>query len=522
MYSADRIGHYENDAHGRSMNAPTSFLWHDYETFGADPMYDRPAQFAARRTDAELNPVGEPVTWYCAPADDVLPHPAACLITGITPQQARRAGIPENEFAARIHAEMTVAGTCNAGYNSIRFDDVVTRHLFYRNLLDPYEREWRNGNSRFDLIDLARMCYALRPEGMEWPLRDAVDPAGAVLRVPSFRLEDLARANGIEHGQAHEALADVEATIALARRLRDAQPRLFDWALGLRDTATAQGLLDPADPKPVVHTSSRVPAARGCTTLVLPLAVLPDRPKSVVVFDLMGDAGPLLTEPAEDLADRIFTPAADMPEGEERLPLKVVHCNHVPMLAPEATLKGADLDRIGLDLTRCHRTAAALRPALRDIHRKVIEVYARPFADEGPGGGDADQALYSGGFFQKHDRFLMSKALKTEPGELGHHAWSFEDPRLPVLLFRYRARNYPETLTAREAAAWDEDRARRLLDPADPRQLDYTVFRETLAAARAECGDDPAAQRILDQLEAWPAEIGLDRLARERAAERLA
>jgi len=173
------------------MNPTGQFLWHDYETFGTHPALDRPAQFAAIRTDAELNVIGEPVEWYCAPADDLLPHPVACLITGITPQQAARKGVIEAEFSRLIHDEMMQPGTCSAGYNNLKFDDEFSRNIFYRNFRDPYEREWRNGNSRFDLINLARMCFALRPEGIEWPLNEAGKP--------SFRLEHLTAANQIGH-----------------------------------------------------------------------------------------------------------------------------------------------------------------------------------------------------------------------------------------------------------------------------------------------------------------------------------
>ena len=180
------------------MNPEHTFLWHDYETFGAYPQLDRPAQFAAIRTNAALEPVGEPINWYCQPARDVLPHPIASLITGITPQEALKKGLVEAEFAAKIHAEMMEPGTCSAGYNSIHFDDEFSRNLFYRNFYDPYEREYKNGNSRWDLIDLARMCYALRPAGIEWPEHEPGKP--------SFKLEHLSAANQIEHLGAHEAL----------------------------------------------------------------------------------------------------------------------------------------------------------------------------------------------------------------------------------------------------------------------------------------------------------------------------
>ncbi|MEO6690022.1 MAG: exodeoxyribonuclease I, partial [Dokdonella sp.] len=186
-----------------------TLLWHDYETTGADPRRDRPAQFAAIRTTLELEPVGEPMSIFCKPAADVLPHPEACLITGITPQQMQRDGVIEAEFAALVNEAMAEPGTCNVGYNSLRFDDEFTRHLLYRNFHDPYEREWKDGNSRWDLIDLARMCYALRPDGIEWPRRDD----GSA----SFRLEHLARANHIAQARAHDAVSDVEALIGLAR-----------------------------------------------------------------------------------------------------------------------------------------------------------------------------------------------------------------------------------------------------------------------------------------------------------------
>ena len=134
-----------------AMPAPT-FLWHDYETFGAVPRRDRPAQFAAIRTDADLNEIGEPMMLYCQPALDVLPEPESCLITGITPQECLAKGVPEHEFARRINDALAEPGTIGVGYNSIRFDDEVTRHLLWRNLRDPYAREWQNGCGRWDLL----------------------------------------------------------------------------------------------------------------------------------------------------------------------------------------------------------------------------------------------------------------------------------------------------------------------------------------------------------------------------------
>jgi exodeoxyribonuclease-1 len=485
------------------MRTNKTFLWHDYETFGTNPAADRPVQFAAIRTDEELEPVGDPRVWYCSPADDVLPQPQACLVTGITPQQARMHGECEAIFARRIHEEMMQPGTCSAGYNSLRFDDVFTRNLFYRNLRDAYEREYKHGNSRWDLIDLTRMCFALRPDGIEWPAHEDGKP--------SFRLEDLTRANGIEHSGAHDALADVQATLELARLLRRAQPRLFEWGLRMRDSKTVAGLVDPAEPNPLLHSSARIPALRGCTTLVLPLAVHPQRPKAVVVFDLASDPEPLLSEPADVIHDLVFTPSADMPDGVERLPLKLVQSNHVPMLAPLGTLRGVDCERIGLDQERCLANARRLIASLPSVREKVASVFAHGYSGIEET-SDPDRALYSGGFFSPADRHLLNKILSIAPADLGKHLWSFQDERLQVMLFRYRARNYPDTLNLEERRLWNQDRKHRLVETEDPAYFTVRDLRESVASLRSERKDDPGALEILDQIESWIAEIGLDDL----------
>jgi exodeoxyribonuclease-1 len=479
------------------MKSEQTFLWHDYETFGANPALDRPAQFAAIRTNAALEPIGEPLNWYCQPARDVFPHPIASLITGITPQDAQKNGLVEAEFAANIHAEMMEAGTCSAGYNSIHFDDEFSRNLFYRNFYDPYEREYKNSNTRWDLIDLARMCYALRPEGIEWPEHEPGKP--------SFKLEHLSAANKIEHLGAHEALSDVLATIGLARLIQKRQPRLFEWALKMRDQHHVMQMMSPANPVPFLHTSSRIPATRGCTTMVLPLSIYPDRKKSVIVVDLQSDPEPLLNLTAEQISDRLFTPAKDLPEGVERIGLKAIHSNHVPMIAPAATLKGVNCERIGLDSQRCFDHAEKLLPFLTQLRNKVMDVF-RPYP---PGTqSDPDHMIYSGGFFSNADRSLMDKVRRTDPDNLGRQNWPFKDPRLAEMLFRFRARNFPATLSQNESLQWNTQRLDRLNHPADDRQLNPDTFRKEISAARQTREGDTQAQTILDQLEAWANEIG--------------
>lgn len=469
-----------------------SFYWHDYETWGADPRRDRPAQFAGVRSDEALECVSEPLVLYCRPADDMLPQPEACLITGITPQRALAEGVCEAEFTTRVHAELARPGTCGTGYNSIRFDDEVTRHSLYRNFFDPYAREWQNGNSRWDLIDSVRLTHALRPQGIVWPERAP--------GVTSFRLEDLSAANGIAHESAHDALSDVYATLDLARLLRRRQPRLFDYALSLRDKRRVAGLLDLRQRRVVLHVSEKFPAELGCIAPVLPLARYPGNKNGIVVYDLRQDPAALLELDAETLHARVFTPVAELPQGQERLRLKTVHVNRCPVLAPTGTLTGEAAERWQIDLHRAERHAETLRANMALVEEKVRTVHSmKRFPTE----TDPDRMLYAGGFFGDADRRAMARLREMAPAELGTTHLAFEDERLPEMLFRYRGRNWPQSLSEPERSAWESYRRRRLSDPAGGASLGLAEYRQRLAQLRGECADDRDKRALLDELEAW-------------------
>ena len=471
-----------------------SFFWHDYETFGANPRQDRPCQFAGIRTDTDLNPVGDPVELWCQPTDDMLPHPAACLITGITPQRAAECGMPEPQFIAAVLAELGKPGTCGVGYNSLRFDDEVTRHAAWRNFHDPYSREWRNGCSRWDIIDMVRLTYALRPDGIEWPLRDDGQP--------SFRLEHLAAANQLQLDRAHDALSDVHTTIALARLIRDRQPRLYDYVVSNRDKQAARSMLGLRQPQPVLHVSQKFPAAQGCLTVVLPLCAHPTNKNAVLVFDLRHHPQELLDLSAEDIQERIFTPTADLPEDVSRIPVKAVHINKCPVLAPLETLQAAQAQRLSLDLSACLQHADLLRPHQPQVAEKLAEVFSTSFET----GSDPEQDLY-GGFIGDADRRQCDKVLQSPPEALA--GVQFDDPRLRELLFRYRARHHPQTLDAGEREEWQQWRQRRL-EFAPDGGLTLAEFQQLvtqLSDQLAEPGEAPAAngdtRRVLADLQAW-------------------
>ena len=473
---------------------PNSLYWHDYETWGANPRLDRPAQFAGLRTDLDFNPLGSPLVLYCRPADDVLPNPEACLITGLTPQRALADGVIEAELFAAIHEQLAQPGTCALGYNTLRFDDEVTRHGLYRNFYDPYAREWQGGNSRWDLIDVVRLTRALRPEGIEWPVRDDGET--------SFKLEHLTAANGIAHADAHDALADVRATIALARLLRERQPRLYDFAFGHRDKASAAKLLDLRVRELVLHVSSRYPARHGCLAPVVPLIQHPTNKNGVIVYDLRHDPTPLLSLDADAVRRLVYTAAEDLAEGESRIPLKVVHLNKCPVLAPLSTLTPAAAERWAIDIAVAQRHREALLAA-RNLSAKLAVVYGdNPF----PPATDPDQALY-GGFLSDADRVRCDRVRRTEPERLAPLARELEDARLPELLFRYRARNWPQTLSAQERARWDAWRRARVRDPASG--LTLAEYRKQVARLAIDATLTAEQRAVVSALADWPAEIGL-------------
>jgi exodeoxyribonuclease-1 len=433
------------------MPAPT-FFWHDYETFGRTPRRDRPAQFAGVRTDMDLNEVGEPVVCFCQPAPDSLPDPESVLLTGILPQHALEKGVPEHSFAATIEAELARDGTIGVGYNSIRFDDEVTRFLFWRNLIDPYGREWQNGCGRWDILDVVRAAWALRPAGIEWPVHSSGDMRGR----PSFRLEHLTAANGLAHEAAHDALSDVRATVALARLVKARQPRLWDFCLKLhkKDAVLAEMGVD----RPFVHLSGMYPVERGCLAVVWPLAAHPRNKNEIIVWDLAQDPAELADLDVDTLRRRMFTRADELPAGEQRLPIKTIHINKSPVVLGNLKALGEATTRWALDVPQALRhsqSAAALGHRLDKLWPAVFE---RPTP---AAAADVDEDLY-GGFIGNNDRRTLQRLRALTPVQLATKRPDFDDPRLPELLLRYRARNFPGTLTPEESEQWRQHCVARL------------------------------------------------------------
>jgi len=449
-----------------------TLYWHDYETWGEVPAVDRPSQFAGIRTDEDLNVIGAPLMIYCKPSEDVLPKPEACLVTGISPQQALAQGVSEPEFIAAIHSEMSVPGTCSVGYNTLRFDDEVTRYALYRNFHDPYEREWRNGNSRWDIIDMVRLTKALRPEGINWPTHED----GRA----SFKLEHITAANGISHDGAHDALSDVLATIAVAKLIKDKQPALYKHVYDLRNKQNVLAQIDLLRCKPLLHISSMFPAENGCAAIVAPLAMHPVNKNGIITFNLSVDPSPLLELTAAEIAARIFVRTEDLPEGIERIPLKVVHANKCPIITTVKLLDDACAERLNIDKRLCEKHWDMLQGA--DIAAKLQQVFSQQqFAPS----SDPEQQLYDG-FIGHQDKRTCEQVRRADTESFKTQTYVFEDERLNTLLFRYKARYYPDSLSVDEQQQWREWCRSRLLDPTFGAAITVSELQSRVAAIRSE------------------------------------
>lgn len=430
-----------------------SFFFYDLETSGISAFTGRVMQFAGRRTDLNLTPIGEPYNILIRLSDDVLPDPEAILITGITPQTANADGVTEAEFLRTFTEEIALPDTIFVGYNTIRFDDEFMRCLHYRNFYDPYEWQWQDGRSKWDLLDVVRMTRALRPNGIEWPF----DAKGR----PSNRLELLTGINKLEHAHAHDALSDVDATIAVARLIRNKQTKLFEYLLSMRDKRKVADLVENG--QPFVYSSGKYPGEFEKTTVAYTVGSHPQK-QGAFVYDLRHDPQPYAHLSPEQLADK-WRWKKD-PE-EPRLPIKTLQYNRCPAVAPLGVLDDSSKVRLKLssERIRAHLSMLKKMPDLEGrLHNawKILEQERPSQTSLVSTDKDVDECIYDG-FFDNADRQALRVVRAARPEELSDLGLSFNDHRLTALLPLYKARNYAQYLTSEERAEWERTCERKLL-----------------------------------------------------------
>lgn len=472
----------------------SSLYFYDLETSGVSAKHARVMQFAGQRTDMNLKPVGEPHNILIKLTDDVLPEPDAVLITGITPQKTLAEGVTEAEFLRIFHEEIAVPDTIFVGFNSIRFDDEFMRYMNYRNFYDPYEWQWKDGRSRWDLLDVVRMTRALRPEGIEWP----VDVSGK----PTNRLELITKLNGLAHENAHDALSDVYATIAVAELIKTKQPKLFTFLLELRRKEKAKKLVDTNEL--FIYTSGKYASEQHKTTIVTKLAETEEG--AALVCDLSVDPTPFLDMSESELIKRWQAPYND---PAPKVPVKTLKYNRCPALAPLGVLDSKSQKALKLDPIK----AAQFRKQIMntDFAEKCLQALTkmnsvRRHAQQGllADQSNVDERLYDG-FISGQDKTTMSRVRAADPEQLSEiGASDFKDERLQGLLPLYKARNFYGQLQDDERIFWEAFRAKKLLDGgANSQAAKYMNRLQELAKTTKS----PEKQYLLEELQLYAESI---------------
>jgi exodeoxyribonuclease-1 len=461
-----------------------SFYFYDLETSGVNPRCSRIMQFAGQRVDMDFNPISEPDNYLIKLTKDILPEPEAILITGITPQQTLEDGIGEPEFLKYFYQNISTPNTVFLGFNSIRFDDEFIRFLNYRNFYDAYEWQWQGGRSKWDILDVSRMTRALRPGGINWPFA----PNGK----PSNKLELLASVNDLTHDNAHDALSDVNATLALAKLLKTKQPRLFEYLLNMRDKKQIEKLTIKSEP--FVYTSGRYPGEHEKTTVVVTLVDHPSQKGTVFVYDLRFDPTKFAKKTAEQIAELLGK--YSFREDEERLPIKQLQFNRCPAIAPLNVLDKPSQKRLKVNLEEVNKNLKALL-SLSDFGGKIqkaVEINEQKrqtslLVDT----QDVDTQLYDG-FFSDGDKDKMKVVRCASKNELADLHLDFADKRLDMLLFLYKARQYPESLNQDEQEKWQKYLEQKLIagDQQSPLSKYFAKINELI-----ESTDDPNRSTFL-------------------------
>jgi len=469
-----------------------TFFFYDLETSGFNPREARIMQFAGQRTDLELNPIGEPLNQLIKLTDDTLPEPDAVLVTGITPQKTLQEGITEAEFMKLFHEQAVTPGTIFVGFNSVRFDDEFMRYLHYRNFYEPYEWQYKDDRSRWDLLDMLRMTRALRPKGIKWPF----DAEGR----PTNRLELITTLNKLDHQHAHDALNDVMASIAVARLVRQKQPKLFDYLLSMRDKQKTSQLV--LSGQPFVYTSGKYKSEYEKTTVAIMIAEHPKR-RGALVYDLREDPTQFVEMNTQQLAEAWKRKWND--EGI-RLPIKTMQFNRCPAVAPLSVLDADSRKRLQLDLATIKKHAQLLS-GMKDWIQRVCQ--ALDILDQQQQTSlllkdrTVDEQLYDN-FLPRHDRDSLELVQKAEPADLSELATKFNDGRLRAMLPLYKARNFPDYLTDEERTIWEQYRFQRIFGGDKSRAV---RFSERLAQLASESSLSSNEQYILEELRLYAESI---------------
>lgn len=454
---------------------PVSILWHDYECGGKQPKTALPMQFAAIRTNLNHEFIDTPIDVYCKLSKDKLPHPEAIKITKISPMKCELEGVPEPVFFRILNSEMMIPGSCVTGYNSIKYDDEVTRFGFWRNLIPVYDREFKNNNSRWDLINVSAAYKALPIDGINWPTNEEGKP--------SLRLELLASANDITQDNAHNAVDDVKALIGWSKLLKQRHPILWNHLFEMRNKNTLINQLKE-NSRGIIF-SPMCGADNNFNSKVLFAGIVPGN-KNKYSFAKIDDVDKLrktysdlmmsedksktyeatseeLSESIGKMKETVFSKNDVLEEnGLERPSLTTITINKCPVFISADWLSENFPDV----WTVTDRHLSSQVSNVTDFISAIPRVFESEFKDFD---FDFEIGLYSTGFPSKNDKWNLEKLVdNADDGELFFREYYWTNPGFNELLFACKSKLADAgviELTESELMKWEDLKMQRLASP---------------------------------------------------------
>jgi len=402
-----------------------NFIFYDFETSGLSSAFDQPLQFAGIVTDENLVEL-ERVNIRCQIAPHILPSPYALHVTNISPEQTVEPSLPNTfDFAQTLQEFIAKwSPACWLGYNTIAFDELMMRQMFYQNLQPEIFATQMNGNNRLDVMKMVMATHAEAPDALTWPLGDNGKT--------SFKLDRLAPANGFAHASAHDALADVEATIFMFHKIQLGAPSLFAKLLKVREKAIILSELKSYLPMEItLRFGGNAPKTyQGCYC-----GTSKDNSNTIGFADFdLNDAAELsgaseleVTNLIEGSPKKIRTLAVNKSETFRLI-------NH-----PTASM---------LEFCETVKQSA-------DLRAYVSQVLSERYEERDDADLEVEEKIYSG-FYGKLDKDLLSEFQKASWVERVSIVNSFEDVRLRQLGKRLIAFYAPELLSAEQQNALKE------------------------------------------------------------------
>jgi exodeoxyribonuclease-1 len=412
------------------------FVFYDTETTGIDTTFDQILQFAAILADDELNELDR-FELRCRLLAHVVPSPGALRATHVTPSILVDAALPSHYQAICAIADKlrSWSPAVFIGYNSLGFDETLLRQAFYQNLKPTYLTN-TNGNARADALRLVQAASIYAPHSIIVPLTEEGRP--------TRRLDTIAPANGYNDHDAHDALGDVEATIYMARLVKQRAPHIWDALMPL---ATKPAVIQRALSGQLLSLTEFF-KGKPYSWLVVGCGQNPQYDAQLGVFDLRYDPQEYLDLTVEGLIDVM---------NSKTKAIRCIRGNNQPILLPRK-LAQSGLHNLEVSDQEIEARARLISEA-SDFRTRIGEAIKNRYPEQ-EASAYVEERIYDG-FPSRTDEFLMRRFHELPWTSRADILNQIEDLRVRELGYRIIYAEAPDILTPQKRAeldAWQHQR----------------------------------------------------------------